>query len=152
MIINGKKSSEAKSETEMEYYFSVVKGLLFETERQTSFISNIKMKRSKSTDSLYAVVYFKNQFRVLKLTIRNHPKKFKDDGYCYFLDNYDNTSELLLTFYRDFQNAYTVLNRTGLIPKQNPRKEAYNSTSANRMLGKQQKKKNKKLQKRRSKQ
>ena len=149
MIINGKKSSEAKSETEMDYYFSVVKGLLFETERQTSFISNIKMKRSKSTDSLYAVVYFKNQFRVLKLTVRNHPKKFKDDGYCYFLDNYDNTSELLLTFYRDFQNAYAVLNRTGLIPKQNPRKEAYNATSANRMLGKQQKKKNKRLKQRR---
>ena len=152
MIINGKKSSEAKSETEMDYYFSVVKGLLFETERQTSFISNIKMKRSKSTDSLYAVVYFKNQFRVLKLTVRNHPKKFKDDGYCYFLDNYDNTSELLLTFYRDFQNAYAVLNKTGLIPKQNPRKEAYNATSANRMLGKQQKKKNKRHKQRRVKQ
>lgn len=151
MIINGKKSSQFKTDSEKNYYFSILKSILFELETKCSFIEHIKPQSSKTTDSLYAMVYFKKQAKVLKLTIRNHRKEAKEGEYRYYLDNFTNSTELLLTLLRDFEYVYQSLNTTGEIPQQKFAKEKYNNSASNRKLSTVLNKKKRLLNKRRRK-
>ena len=147
MIINGKRASRTKTESERTYYFSVLKSILFDLERRCSFIDYIKPQHSKTTDSLYALIHFKNQSKVLKITIRNHYKHIEDGEYRYYADNFINPSELLLTLLRDVELVYLSLRDNNTIPEQRFAKEKYDIRTTNRKLTSTRRKK--KLKKKR---
>ena len=81
MILNKKPTNEKKTEEELSRYFSILKSLLFEVERNIPCVRHIKMKPSKSTDSLYATVYFNDIPQALKLTVRHHTKRIQEKDF-----------------------------------------------------------------------
>ena len=143
MILNKKPTNEKKTEEELSRYFSILKSLLFEVERNIPCVRHIKMKPSKSTDSFYATVYFNDIPQALKLTVRHHTKRIQEKDYQYFFTNYRNIHEFQLTLIRDIKYAYSGLKNKGILLNQNRSVIAYDNSTSNRQLGTVQKKKNK---------